>query len=232
MGCMLRRIFMSNPILFKFWFNNFRKSRLNLPSNKDSFYFDGYPRSGNSYFTNLTREIYPKMSFSHHLHTIGAIKISLKKNIPTLIIVRNPLDSIASLYVMKNKDEVFNNKLLNKHIKDYIKYHEFVLKNINRLKIVEFQRLINEPQLFLDSLGELNVDLSIQKDDYKRLLNAVENDSIKKRQSKMSKEHALRFSSTPNPVRTKLKDEIKKSIVENHNFKKATDLFHDIIEQK
>lgn len=223
---MLRRFFMRNPILYKLWFNKFSETKLKLPNRKDSFYFDGYPRSGNTYFTKLLGIVFPKLIFSHHLHTVGGIKLAFRSKLPVLIIIREPLESIASLYVMNNKSSFLNEDLIDKYIEDYIQYYKFVLNNRSIIKIVEFQKLINKPQLILDSLNDLNTNLLIQQIDYDILANEVQNNKMQKSQLKMSKKHAVRFSSTPNSSRSMLKEEIKKTIITNYNFNKASTLFN------
>jgi hypothetical protein len=147
---------MRNAILYKLWFKKCGKSKLKLPNRKDSFYFAGYPRSGNTYFTKLISAVLPELIFSHHLHTVGAIKLAFQSKLPVLIIIREPLESVASLYIMNNKGSSLNVELIDKYIEDYVEYHTFVFDNRSIIKIVEFEKLIKKPQLILDSLKNLD----------------------------------------------------------------------------
>lgn len=72
---MIRKWFKSFPFLYVIWLKYFRKSKLSVPSNEDVFYFDGYPRSGNSYLTILFKYIFPTVRFSHHLHCVASLKL-------------------------------------------------------------------------------------------------------------------------------------------------------------
>jgi hypothetical protein len=220
---------MRNAILYKLWFKKCGKSKLKLPNRKDSFYFAGYPRSGNTYFTKLISAVLPELIFSHHLHTGGAKKLAFQSKLPVLIIIREPLESVASLYIMNNKGSSLNVELIDKYIEDYVEYHTFVFDNRSIIKIVEFEKLIKKPQLILDSLKNLDINLSIQQTDYDILASKVKNNMVQKSQLKMSKEHALRFSSTPNSHRNSLKEEVKKSIIANYNLNKASTLFKALI---
>ena len=221
---MLRRLFMSNSILYKFWFNFFSTGKSLLPIKNDLFYFGGHPRSGNSYFTNILKEVYPDFKFSHHLHTIGAIKLAFKAKIPVIIIVREPLECISSLYVMNNSNNQLDNELINK----YIEYHKFLLAKENLIEVVVFEKLINNPQLILDSLKKANIRLEIKEKDYDTLQKLVQSKFLKKKQLKMSDTHALRFSSTPNESRTNLKKVIKKELIKNPHMDKANHLFKSL----
>lgn len=70
----------THTILYKIWFYlKSSKPMTSLPNKKNLFFLTGYPRSGNSYFTNLLKYLNPKLNFSSHLHTIASIKIALKK---------------------------------------------------------------------------------------------------------------------------------------------------------
>ena len=53
----LKSVFKSNPLLYRMWFS-MNKNRINfgrnsLPTRGDNWYFDGYPRSGNTFYRNL-----------------------------------------------------------------------------------------------------------------------------------------------------------------------------------
>ncbi len=85
---MLRKIIRSNPFLYKIWFKNVRNSKTNLPKENDLFFFTGFPRSGNTYLTNLMKLIFPSLNFSHLLHTIASIKLAMNIKIPVFVIVR------------------------------------------------------------------------------------------------------------------------------------------------
>jgi hypothetical protein len=229
---MLRKLIQTNPLLYRIWFNLIRKSKTTatLPDKKDYFYFGGFPRSGNSYLTNLIKELHPKVPFSHHLHTIAAIKIALNEKIPVVIIVRHPLECIASLQVMNQKDQdEINKPLLERYISEYIHYHAFVLKHKQDLEIVVFEKTIKSPDEFLTTLYEVS-DPKIDpvKTEELSVERLSEKTTIGEKQKKMDKEHAVRFSSLPNKERTKLKEGIKAVLMELEDLQTCIALYDQL----
>jgi hypothetical protein len=52
--------------------------------------------SGNSYFVNGFRMINPEVRVAHHHHVAAQLERSVARGVPTLVILRNPLDCVAS----------------------------------------------------------------------------------------------------------------------------------------
>jgi hypothetical protein len=229
---MLRSLIKASPLLFRPWFMLFRnsKTRTNLPDKKDYFYFGGFPRSGNSYFTNLIEELHPDIQFSHHLHTIAAMKMALNKKVPVIIIVRHPMESIASLLVMNQGDDQKRNRaLMERYVKDYIDYHTFVLAHQQDLEVVLFEKVIKHPNDFLAVLYKVaNPKIDPVKEGERSVEKLSEKTTIAERQQKMPEEHAVRYSSLPNKERTKLKEGIKEDLVQIEAYQKCVALYQSL----
>jgi len=77
------------------------------------------------------KRFYPNITYAYHLNTFAATKIAIRKNVLPIILIRNPLDSEASLSIMNSyyqKGNLLDEDFLNETLKDYIKYYDFVLK--------------------------------------------------------------------------------------------------------
>ena len=97
----LRNFAGANPLAYRVWFSfyRYRKSfKPTLPSARDCLYLDGYPRSGNTYFTAAIKHIYADIHFANHLHQVAPIKIALQRGVPTFLLMRNPEEAIASYF--------------------------------------------------------------------------------------------------------------------------------------
>ena len=91
-----------NPLAYKAWFSyyRYRKSfKPTLPAAGDPLYLDGYPRSGNTYFTAAIKYIYPDIHFANHLHVAAPIKIALQRGVPTFLLLRTPEEAIVSYFL-------------------------------------------------------------------------------------------------------------------------------------
>lgn len=224
----LRSYFRTIPFLYKFWFSFVSKQTASLPKKDNLFYLGGYPRSGNSYFSNMLQYLFPKINFSHHLHTIAAIKIAFKINLQVFIIVRNPIDSISSLYVMKCNDNYENNDLLNLLLDDYIDYYNFLVSKYKLINFINFDTCISNPIMFLKKIESKCQNLQINDNCYKELNDYLEKNELRNKQSNMNETHSIRFSSTPNKKRSKFKNHIKDKLQELEKFQIADSVFNEL----
>lgn len=90
----IKKIVRQQPMLYKIWFVSYRQNRgttIDFFSKKTRLLIDGYPRSGNTYFVFLVKKLFPEVHFVHHFHAIAPIKIALSKNIPVVILLRDPV---------------------------------------------------------------------------------------------------------------------------------------------
>jgi hypothetical protein len=179
-------------------------SKVTLPEIKDDLYFDGYPRSGNTYFIGLIKRMYPDIKYSSHLHTISGIKIAFKRNISVVIIIRNPEDAIVSnmFRVINSKGKKANQELADDLTRRYIDYYSFVLTNRKRLRVLNFNELIEKEQILMNILSETIGVKKYTDESFELLLK--ENDEIMKNMEKNKDDNV---SSMPNKRRKAFKRE-------------------------
>ena len=131
-----------------------KNKKLKLPEKGDSLYFDGYPRSGNTYTFGLIYRVFPSLhcNVSHHLHAKIPLKMALNKNVKSIIIIRKPDDAIVS-YLFSKKEHYFkDNTVLNSLVLQYKEYYDYVLKNINNLRIINFDEFVKGEQEVLKGI--------------------------------------------------------------------------------
>jgi len=212
-------------------------------------YFDGYPRTGNTFLSHLLRNVLYNLESVHHLHSVGAIKIALIKKIPCYILVRNPLDAIASNYMKhySSKKEglprQIDTEILNEKLEDYIRYYDYVLKNMNKLNIIEFQDLINNPLKIITNISE-DLDESFDPKDFKYALiyyykDEEELKKIPKDYKSKNKDGGKNTggakdklgSSLPNSFKVKTKKELSHCISQQQRANVAKQIFSDILKE-
>jgi hypothetical protein len=221
----LQKMFKKVVFLYKLWFN-YNKSKfpkLRLPESSDHLYIDGFPRSGNSYVVYFFKNFYPNLEFSHHLHTIAGIKIAIKKGVTPIILIRNPLDTVASYSIMKsyyNKGSLIDNSLIVAISDAYIDYYQFVYNNLDKVTILPFTTIKNLEalELFFSSISYINMRYSIN-----------ELKTFKDKFFKMQAGKPSYITSTPNDQRNKKKKLLKEKIVKLDSYKKANSLYLKII---
>lgn len=162
----LRTIAKKNPLLYRISFHLYLKSRFGgegrIPQKGDHFYFDGYAKSGNSSIVEFLKSLgKEKYVFSSHLHAIAPLKIALKKNIPAIIVYRDPYNSIASWYFHFNQPgQKIDEELLHWMVREWVVFYTFVLRNQDKLFITSLEGVRGVKSGYIDCLNNYMGDKS------------------------------------------------------------------------
>ena len=216
----------SNPFFYRIWLFIKQKGqkqllKLRLPQVGDDFYIDGYPRSGNTFCTGYLKWIIPQKKYAHHLHNIAPIKIALLKNIKTIILYRNPKDTIASYAIMQDyygQGLKSNKDYLYEILQNYIFYYQFVLNEKNRITVLNFETIIDIHKLH----NFFNKKLSVQKK------NRDELEGFVTRFKDNQKRKPSQRTNAPNEERQKMKIQVEQIIEELPNFSIAMKVFNEL----
>lgn len=247
----LKTKFLDSPILYLNYLRLFKRINPTILPNLDSkFIITGFPRSGNTYISDIIKFNFPDIEFSHHIHTLAPIKMGLKKEIPVIILIRNPIDSISSLYlklyINKNHNERKKNKILKILIERYINYHEYIIQK--KLKnVYEFDDIIKYSEDFILNICEkLNINYDLNK--IRAVLNTERDILIKENPKRISHKADVLYKNgkiirlrkkdidnpftnyLPNSIRTKNKGDLKVLIKKIESSKRALELYENLKE--
>jgi len=222
----LKNFIKSNKIAYRIWFT-LQKDRLgehiSLPAPSDDLYLDGFPRSGNTYTKSFVTHFYPDYVFAHHLHTVAAIKMALKHNLKCIILMRNPIDSVASWAIMKDyygQGSMADANFLEFLMMEWKSYYTFVHANIGKLHVLPFHKIVQAERL-ADYFAEVcDDDIKIEESD-------IENFDRKIRENQKNKPD--KRTSTPNKQRTEMKKQVKEKLEELEQTAVARQLHDDIM---
>lgn len=96
---------------------------------KELLITSGFPRSGSTYLNQaLNLLYYPEQEVNWNRHTVVAMETARRIIVP----FRNPIDSIASWHLYPSWGKIEND------IKFYIRFHSFVLSNLNKTILMDF----------------------------------------------------------------------------------------------
>jgi hypothetical protein len=176
---------------------------------------EGYPSSANTYFQYLMNYLLIDVNFAHHTHSLATVKSSIARSLPTIIIIRKPIDAISSRVIRFNIDQYYA-------IHEYIKFYEYVLNNIdNDIFIITFEDIINNKfeKLFnyLDDHHILYHKKKIEE------ANQYSKDTIE------YKDRNIKYNPFPNKQREYKKNILKKELKTNNDFLKANKVHEQII---
>ena len=112
---------------------------------------DGFPGSGNSYVSNSIRDVVDCRPYiqSHFHHTVQ-LKRSIYFKVPTVVLVRNPLDACNSF--KSKQPELFDWLIVFR----WLVYHLFVLKNSIHLNIFLFDEYVRDIDIIRREINELH----------------------------------------------------------------------------
>lgn len=133
--------------LYLLWFFLNQGQTLSRHFKRARVFITGYPRSGNTFLTKLLCQFWPWGSVRSHLHNIYPLKYALKKEIPVIIVIRDPVECYSSS-VLKLGDNWFRKRLQYWRLRHWYTY---VLENKQVLK-VDFEELVTFPEIIVDKL--------------------------------------------------------------------------------
>jgi hypothetical protein len=193
-------------------------------SKSSDIFFDGYPRSGNTFLRHLTLELMPSIKAVHHLHKVAPIKIALQRKLPVFILIRKPAEAIASNYLkyysMRKKDvpDNVNTKILKIKANNYINYYDYVNQNLPYVKIISFSFLIKHPDIVVKAIAKA-VNTGIDENKIEKTLKSYVGSTDKLGSSK------------PNAFKQKKKAELLIELQKTNAYKQAVILYDKIIQK-
>ena len=157
-----RRQAMDVPVLYRIWFEHYSrrvKKNVKLPSPPDSLYLDGFPRSGNTYFTAAVSSVFPELTFANHRHCLAPLKIAVARRIPSFVLMRTPKHAIASrfLHIKSTPGRMQalpKDELLIRLVNDWGRYYSYCEQNLSSVSIIRFEDAVANPYTCLRRIAE------------------------------------------------------------------------------
>ena len=111
---------------------------------------EGFPRSGNTFCAESFRLISDEhFGVASHVHHVAQVKEAVRRKVPTIIVVREPVACLAS-YLLGGPHATVRGVL-----KEYIAYHEGLLRVISSCMVVDFSDLTSDIDSVIDRANRL-----------------------------------------------------------------------------
>ena len=110
-----------------------QRNRWKKVSPQKALCIEGFPRSANSFLSVAFRRYNPTAKCAHHMHAPMQVIKSVEFGVPCIVLIRNPLDAIASVLVV---DQALSKTLA---IQSYINFYERILHLRNDVIVAEFK---------------------------------------------------------------------------------------------
>ena len=178
---------------------------------------ESYPASASSFLYRLILYSHPALRIAHHTHAIASLKLSLKYNVPTVIIIRNPLDAVSSRVVRYDSD-------LEESISEYIDFYEFIIERIACFRIISFEDVINETSAVLKKITE-ETGFQFEYDNLEQIKRNVFSGI---RELAMKRHGIANRIALPSSRKEMLKQGVKEKMLKMRKYKESESVFHKI----
>lgn len=109
---------------------------------------EGYPRSGNTYaYVAFWIANGRETKVGHHSHAARNVRFGVRHSVPTILVIRKPLDAAASWLVYRPGVSASS------ALRAYIRFHSGVIRVISRVVVAPFETVITD---FAAVIAELN----------------------------------------------------------------------------
>jgi hypothetical protein len=136
------------PILLRVFAKARGRGHMIVQKGKTRVCIEGYPRSANSTSARLFQIGNPGCKIAHHNHSIANVAMAVRWNVPTMILLRNPMDAICSALISaKTKQPV--DELLR-----YASYYRYVERHLDAVVMVEFKSVLEDFNRAIERLNQ------------------------------------------------------------------------------
>jgi hypothetical protein len=209
----------SNPLFYQLFINLFRpRKKTLLIRDSTELVIDGFPRSANT-FAVVAFELSQvnKVHIAHHTHAPATIIEGCKRKIPTLLLIRSPLDCVISASIFLNIPPI-------PLLKEWIWFYQKCLPFKENIIIARFEDVTTQYDKVINELNErFNTNFSLFNNDEKSLSYVnqyVENIAKRLGQSELQ-------VARPSCYRTNLAEIKKATIYENTKLYSKAQLLYD-----
>lgn len=125
-----------------------------------SIVIEGFPRSANCFAVETFKAAQvTDISIAHHLHAPAQIIRAVQYGLPTLVLIRDPIEAVISYLAMRF--EIYDLKgitdfppTLEQLFKEYIRFYKTVLPLSNQFIIGRFEEVTNDFGTIIDKLNQ------------------------------------------------------------------------------
>jgi hypothetical protein len=192
------------------------------PRRGDLLHLTGFPRSANTYASYLVQAAAPgcedRMSTHHHVQ--ATIRMALAARVPTVVLVRHPLEAIASRLVMLRASPD-DGARADEFIRYYHAYYRYVERVRERVTLANFRMVVEDPERFLELVRAAAPGFAIEAP----LSQVVEQVGVLF-EGTIEPRRAPEDRVMPDPVKEGLKTRFRKLVQTRPPYEKAEAVYH------
>lgn len=128
---------------FYWFYKRWRGGVVNPNKDEFDYWVDGYPRSANTFLSHSFRIAFPEFKVRSHSHSPFLPLAALKRDIPGVVVIRQPQDAIVSYAVMTGHG-------LKNAVLFYIDFHKPLLASAEKIYVASFDRITHSAEAVVE----------------------------------------------------------------------------------
>ena len=125
-----------------------QRKRRNRPARPDDeIVIDGFPRSANTFSSRAFLFANPGTRASHHMHAPANILLAVKYGLPTIVVVRTPVDAVMSEVIRQPR------KRLRRGLLEWNSFYDTVLPVLDRVVVADFATVTTDYSVVIDEVN-------------------------------------------------------------------------------
>jgi glycosyltransferase involved in cell wall biosynthesis/SAM-dependent methyltransferase len=109
---------------------------------------EGFPRSGNTFAYFAVLEVEPDATVTSRVHTPSQMRLAVRRGIPTLLVVRDPVDCLASNLIASPHVPIRS------ILEEYVRHHEQVLPLLDHVVVATFEEVTTDFGEVIEALNQ------------------------------------------------------------------------------
>ncbi|MCG7899546.1 MAG: hypothetical protein JAY85_13955 [Candidatus Thiodiazotropha weberae] len=152
-------------------YNKIANKNISITTGNTDIVIEGFPRSANTYVAASIMVLNgDKLNIARHVHGSAQLILGIEKGIPAVLLIRNPVDAIASL---KLRSPYLPSRVI---IQNYIEFHKQLESYIDKLILIDFKDATNNIVSiveYLDDYYNLSLKIPNKLQSYKNEINSM-----------------------------------------------------------
>jgi hypothetical protein len=125
-----------------------QKKRRNVPASPSvAIVIDGFPRSANTFSARAFQFANPDVSVSHHMHAPANILLGVRYRIPTVVLIRPPVDAVSSEVIREPR------KHLRRSLIEWNSFYGLVQPVLDQVVVADFATVTSDYAVVIDEVN-------------------------------------------------------------------------------
>ena len=126
-----------------------QRKRRNRPAKPtDRIVIDGFPRSANTFSSRAFLFANPGTPVSHHMHAPANVLLAVRYGLPTVVVVRTPVDAVLSEVIRQPR------KRLRRGLLEWNSFYGTVLPVLDRVVVADFATVTTDYSVVIEAVNQ------------------------------------------------------------------------------